>query len=151
MITLTTGMLDGDPLAELGPSVGGELALAEFDQQPLVGMDGDAAAGGRGGTARPQRAGRAGLGGEADRAAELERHHDPVGTGQLATVEVQREGGLGEPWSRAWPVADLPGLAVDRQVVVAVADQVAGKIGPPSTPAPASAATTGTSVSSRPC
>ena len=66
MITLTTGMLDGDPLAELGPSVGGELALAEFDQQPLVGMDGDAAAGGRGGAARPQRAGRAGLGGEAD-------------------------------------------------------------------------------------
>jgi hypothetical protein len=64
------GVLDRDPLAELGPPQGGELAGAELSQQVLVGVDLDAAASGAGGAPGLEWAGGAGLGGELDLAAD---------------------------------------------------------------------------------
>src|SRR5215218_9397435 len=71
---LGQGVLDRDALAELGPPVSGELALAELDQQPLIRVDLDAAPPRAGGALGPQRAGGTGLGGELDLAARGERH-----------------------------------------------------------------------------
>jgi hypothetical protein len=115
-------MLDLDPLAQPGAALGGLLGGAELDQQPLIGVDLHAAAAWAGGALVPQRADPAGLGGELDLTARLERHHLPVGAGQDALVEVEGERGLGE----AAPAgADRERLTVDGQVGLAVADEAA--------------------------
>jgi hypothetical protein len=120
------GVLDLDPLAELRSALGGELPSAQLDQQPLIGVDLHAAPSGAGGALDAQRAAGADLRGELHLAAQRKRHRHPYGTGQLAAVEVQPKGGLGEPGS----VTHREGLAEDLQVLVAVADQRAGQGGP---------------------
>jgi hypothetical protein len=60
------GVLDGLPLAPLGPAQRRLLAGTELRQEGLVGMDVDAPAMGAGRTALPQRAGGADGSGEAD-------------------------------------------------------------------------------------
>src|SRR5271165_908184 len=117
------GVLDGDAFAQFRAPLSGLLALAQLGQQRLVGMDGDAAPVAAGGAAGPQRAGRAGVLREAHGLAGPERHSYPGRAGQLPGAEVEGELVLGEP---AGGVADPPGLAEDRQVAVAVADQGRG-------------------------
>jgi hypothetical protein len=121
------GVLDVDALAEAGPPWAGLLAGTQLHQQPLIGVDLDAAAPRAGGAPLPQRAGPAGLGGELDLAACGERHGDLVGAGQGVGGEVDGEGGLGEAAARA---TDRERLAKDHQLRIAVADQAAGQIRP---------------------
>ena len=64
---------------------------------------------------------------EAHGPAGLERHAHPGRAGQLPGGEVEGELVLGEP---AAGVAYPPGLAEDRQVRAAVADQGRGQVGP---------------------
>jgi hypothetical protein len=121
------GVLDLGAFAQLGSSFRGLLAAAQLGQQHLVGMDGYAASVAAGGAPCPQRARGAGARREADGLAGLERHGCPGGAGQLPGGEVESELVLGEP---AAGVADPPGLAEDRQVRAAVADQRRGQVGP---------------------
>ena len=92
---VSEGVLDGDPLAEPGATSRRRLALAELDQEALVGVDGDAAAVGAGGAAVAERAGGAGRGREADRAARLEGEADAVRAPDRLALPVQGEGRLG--------------------------------------------------------
>ena len=126
VIDMGQGVLNLGALAEFGAAVGRVLGRAELGQQPLIGVDLDAATAGAGGALGPQRAGLADLGGKLDLAAWDERHGDAVGAGQQALVEVEAERGLGEPGA----VADRERLAEHLQVRVAVGDQAARQIGP---------------------
>src|SRR5215472_14264156 len=70
---------------------------------------------------RCRRGRRAGAFGEVDGPAGPQRQRYPGGAGQPPGGEVEGELVFGEP---AAGVADAPGLAVDRQAWLAVADQV---------------------------
>ena len=67
------GVLDGDPLAELGPSSWRVLALTQLGEEPLIGVDADTAAARTGRTARLQGAGGTRSSREVDRAAGHKR------------------------------------------------------------------------------
>src|SRR5690606_14213054 len=114
-----------DPLAEPGAAVRRGLALAQLDEQALVGVDGDAPAVGAGGAAVAEGAGGAGLSREADRAAGLEGEDGAARAADRARVPVEREGGLVE----AVAVADRPGLAEEGEVGRSLTDQGAAEVG----------------------
>ncbi len=121
MADVGEGVLNLDAFAEFGPPGRALLALAQFGEQRFAGVDGYAAPIAAGGAAPLERAGRAGGFREADGLARLEGHGHPGGAGQLPGGEVEGELGLGVA---AGGVAHPPRLAEDRQVAIAVADQV---------------------------
>jgi hypothetical protein len=101
-------VLDWNPLAELRPALDGALARAEFDEERLVGMDGNAARGRRGALRAP-RARLAGGRREARDGARDERDRRAGGAGDAGRIEVEREVGLGE----ATAIAKREGRAMD--------------------------------------
>jgi hypothetical protein len=90
------GMLHLHPLAQPRAAGRGLLALAQLDQQALVGMHGDAAPARAGGAARTEWAGGADGGGEVDGAPRREGQLDLLRTAQHLALPVQQEGRLGK-------------------------------------------------------
>src|SRR5262245_61701300 len=103
------GMLDGDPLAQFGPSRRRQLAGAQLAQERLVRMDVYTAAVRAGRTLGTQWTSGAGRRREMHRAAQGKGHLDLVRTAQALPRPVQREGGLGKAPT---PITHRPGFAI---------------------------------------
>src|SRR5579884_3292890 len=126
MADVRQGVLDLDPLAQLGSPQRRQLTLAQLRQELRVGMDRDAAALPlAAGTALAERAGGAGLGWKVNYSTDLERHRDLVGTRDRLLLPVESEGGLRELPA----VTHRPGLAVDRSLGQPIPNERARQVG----------------------
>lgn len=117
-------MLDRHSFPQLGSTLRRQLSFAQLLQEPFIRVDVDAAAMGARRAACPEGTDLALLLGEVHGAPDLEGNDDLIRTADGVLLPVQGEGGLGV----AITVADRPSLAVNDEIIGAMAYELTGQV-----------------------
>src|SRR4051794_21978662 len=120
------GMLYGHALPQLRPSLRRLLTFPQLLQQGFIRMHADAASGGAGSAAVPQRTMCTGSGGKLDHPAGLKRPRLSARTAQFVPFPIQLKGTFGEIWTWSY----WPGFTENGQVIGALLYQRTGQIRP---------------------
>src|SRR5947209_3541267 len=97
VVNMRKRVFDRNALAQFRAASRRGLPFAQFGQQPLVGVNGDASSARAGRTPFAQKAARTLLLGKVHRVAKLERDHDLIRAGDRLGGPIQAERGLGKP------------------------------------------------------